>query len=199
MYPGRLGHRKGMQKNRSFLLVLAGSSALWAVGAKAHDVKGELTNLATPAVIKSGEGAGQTFTVLGHSITEIMTSEAFGGAYYILKIVTPPGAGVPPHIHSREDEIGTVVSGDFEIFIGGKVTKAGPSDTFNFAHGTMHGFKVVGKTPGETRWVVVPGANFQSFFRQFGAFPPGPPGMAKLDKLHTDHGMKLPPPSDPWW
>jgi quercetin dioxygenase-like cupin family protein len=182
-----------------FLLAFAGTMLAATTGVSAHDVKGELTNLATPAVITSGDGTGQSFNVLGHSITEIMTAEATGGAYYILKIVTPAGAGVPPHVHSREDEIGTIVSGQFEIFIGGKVTKAGPGDTINFAHGTIHGFKVVGTEPGETRWVIVPGTNFQSFFRQFGAFPPGPPDMAKLDKLHTDHGMKMPPPSDPWW
>jgi quercetin dioxygenase-like cupin family protein len=184
---------------RIAVLTLASSAMIFACNAMAHDAKGELTNLATPTIIKSGEGAGQNFNVLGHSITEVMTSDATGGAYYVLKIVTPPGSGVPPHVHSREDEIGTILSGEFEVFIGGKVTKAGPGDTINFAHGTIHGFKVVGKGPGETRWVIVPGANFQSFFRQFGAFPPGPPDMVKLDKLHSEHGMKMPPPSDPWW
>jgi quercetin dioxygenase-like cupin family protein len=184
---------------RLAIITFASSAILFSVNAFAHDVKGELTNMATPTIIKSGEGAGQNFTVLGHSITEVMTADATGGAYYVLKIVTPSGSGVPPHIHSREDEIGTIISGEFEVFIGGKVTKAGPGDTINFAHGTIHGFKVVGKEAGETRWVIVPGTNFQSFFRQFGAFPAGPPDMAKLDKLHVDHGMKMPPPKDPWW
>jgi quercetin dioxygenase-like cupin family protein len=147
-----------------------------------------------PAFI-SAPAEGRVLNQLGHTAREIVTSEQSGGAYYVFDVISPPGLGIPPHVHSREDEVIFVLAGDFEVFLGGKVARAGAGSTLNFARGTPHGFRNVGETPGKTLWFVTPGASFQTFFRRLAELPPGPPDMAKVAALFAEFGMQvLPPP-----
>ena len=60
------------------------------------------------AVIAAGQG--RKFNVLGHSITAILAKQNTGGNYYVFECITPPGLGIPPHVHEREDELIYVAS-----------------------------------------------------------------------------------------
>ena len=146
-----------------------------------------------PAFIVTSE-QGAVFNIGAHTVTEKITCEQSGGDYYVIQQVSPPGSFVPPHVHSLEDEIVFIDEGEFEIFLGGKTSRAGPGATLHFARGTYHGFKIVGERPGRSTWVITPGTNFQTFFREVATFPPGPPDFARLDELHAKHGMIMPPP-----
>jgi quercetin dioxygenase-like cupin family protein len=147
-----------------------------------------------PAFMLPGE-QGEVLNILGDSVTEKVTCEQSGGDYYVIRLMSPQGSFVPPHVHSLEDEIVFIDEGEFEIFLGGKTSRAGPGAALHFARGTYHGFKIVGDQPGRSTWVITPGTNFQTFFREVAAFPPGPPDFAKLDALHEKHGMVMPPPA----
>jgi quercetin dioxygenase-like cupin family protein len=147
-----------------------------------------------PAFIVPG-GHGAAFNIGSHIVTEKVTCEQSGGDYYVIQQVSPPGSFVPPHVHSLEDEIVFIDDGEFEIFLGGKTSRAGPGAVLHFARGTYHGFKIVGERSGKSTWVITPGTSFQAFFREVAAFPPGPPDFAKLDALHAKHGMIMPPPA----
>ncbi len=147
-----------------------------------------------PAFIVTPE-QGAVFNIGAHTVTEKITCEQSGGDYYVIQQVSPPGSFVPPHVHSLEDEIAFIDEGEFEIFLGGKTSHAGPGATLHFARGTYHGFTIVGERPGKSTWVITPGTNFQTFFREVAAFPPGPPDFARLDALHSKHGMIMPPPA----
>jgi hypothetical protein len=57
-----------------------------------------------------------------------------------------------------------------------------------------HAFKIVGERTGKSTWVITPGTNFQAFFREVAAFPPGPPDFSMLEALHEKHGMIMPQP-----
>ena len=136
---------------------------------------------------------GTTFNIGMHLVTEKLTSEHSGGDYYVVQQVSPPGSFVPPHAHSLEDEVVFIIEGEFDVFLDGKTTRAGPGAILNFARGTYHGFKNVGDTPGKTTWVITPGKSFQAFFRELATLPPGPPDFARLDDLHAKYGMTMPP------
>jgi quercetin dioxygenase-like cupin family protein len=137
--------------------------------------------------------------LFGQAITERISSEASGGAYYVIEESSPPGTGVPPHVHSLEDEIVIVTGGIFEIFLDGSVSTAGPGAILNFVRGKYHGFRSVGDQMGTTIWITTPGLNFQTFLRTLSTFPPGPPDVLLLDQLHAKHGITMPPPSQTWW
>jgi len=56
--------------------------------------------------------AGSTLKVLG--VTHIYKATALetGGSFSLWEAVFPPGAGAPPHTHTREDEAFYVLSGE---------------------------------------------------------------------------------------
>jgi quercetin dioxygenase-like cupin family protein len=127
-------------------------------------------------------------------VIEKIISEQSGGDYYVIQQISPPGAFVPPHVHTLEDEIVLVEEGELEVHLGGSVVRAGPGTVLNLARGTYHGFRNAGTTPARTTWIITPGASFQAFFREVAKFPPGPPDFARLDELHAKHGMTMPAP-----
>jgi quercetin dioxygenase-like cupin family protein len=150
----------------------------------------ETMTLSAASVVKSG--SGKKMTVVGHDATIKLGSHQANGNY-VFEVVSPAGMGIPPHVHQHEDELIYILSGDFEVFLDGKISKATAGDWLNFTRGTAHGFTNTGSLPGKTLWVVTPGKNFEAFFDELGALPAGPPNMDKLAKLFADYGLPLLP------
>ena len=114
-------------------------------------------------------GQGKKFNVLGHSITALLAKQNTDGNYYVFECLTPPGNGIPPHVHDTEDEIIAVVDGEFTIMIGGKSFIAKAGDICFFPKHIPHAFQNTGVKAGKTIWTVIPGANFEEFFGKLGA------------------------------
>jgi len=142
-------------------------------------------------VLNAGTTRGQTYRVFGQTVTERITAEDSGGAYYVMEEVSPPGTGVPPHRHSHEDEIVQVLAGTFEVYLDGEVSVVEAGATLHFACGTRHGFRNVGTTDGRTLWFVTPGTATQAFLRELSTFPEGPLDMARLAALHAAYGITM--------
>jgi quercetin dioxygenase-like cupin family protein len=146
-----------------------------------------------PAYVKFAD-QGAVLMQLGHTAIEKVLSTDSSGAYYCFTVSSPPGLGIPPHCHAREDEIIHIIEGDFEVFLGGKLLRVGTGDTLHFPRGTAHGFANVGNTVAKTIWFVSPGTSFEEFFNQLAQTPPGPPDIPKLAALFGQYGMDLLPP-----
>ncbi|HEY1021827.1 MAG TPA: cupin domain-containing protein [Flavisolibacter sp.] len=136
-------------------------------------------------------GTGHHFNLLGHSITKVFANEATGGAYYVFEVVTPPGLGLPMHVHDREDEIIYVVEGEFEIFLGDKRFIAKAGDNVFFPRGLAHAFQNAGSKAAKAIFTVSPGASFEAFFDKLAALPPGPPDMKRIIEIFAAHGMQV--------
>jgi quercetin dioxygenase-like cupin family protein len=141
--------------------------------------------------LDAGAARGQSFRVFGQTVTERITSEDSGGAYYVMEELSPPGTGVPPHRHSHEDEIVQVLEGTFEVFLDGVVSVVTTGATLHFARGTRHGFRNIGSTDGRTLWFATPGAATQAFLRALSTFPEGPPDLERLAALHAEYGIEM--------
>ena len=59
--------------------------------------------------------AGSTLNVLGITQIHKATGAETAGAFSLWEAVVPPGAGAPPHTHTREDEAFYVLSGELLI------------------------------------------------------------------------------------
>jgi quercetin dioxygenase-like cupin family protein len=139
---------------------------------------------------------GKTMNVLGHTAIVKLGRDETNGDYYVFEVVSPPGLGIPPHVHQHEDEVIFITEGEYAIVLGAEVFTAKAGATLHFPRGTPHGFQNVGATPGKTLWQVTPGANFEPFFDELGALPPGPPDLAYVAALFGRYGMEiLPPPA----
>ncbi len=145
-------------------------------------------------VVRPNEG--QLLNILGHTATLKLTSRETSGDAYVFEITTPPGHGIPPHIHRSEDEYIYVLEGSFEIFLNGQTFEANQGAMIYFPRHIAHGFHNNGVTVGRTLWTVVPGGSFEQFFAELGALPlDAPPDMQRVAAIFARYGMEvLPPP-----
>ncbi|MGA8351569.1 MAG: cupin domain-containing protein, partial [Isosphaeraceae bacterium] len=65
-------------------------------------------------------GKGRSIWVVGDRYTIKCSRNDTSGAYALLEAVVPPGAGPPPHIHSREDEAFFVLEGELQFYVEGR-------------------------------------------------------------------------------
>ena len=134
---------------------------------------------------------GKKLNVLGHSITVKISKQESDGNYYVFEVVTPPGHGIPPHVHDREDELIYVAEGEFGIMLGDRQLTAKAGDEIFFPRHIPHAFQNTGSKAGKTLWTVVPGGNFEEFFEQLAALPGGEPDLQKVAEIFASYGMKI--------
>ncbi|MFI5152458.1 MAG: cupin domain-containing protein [Chitinophagales bacterium] len=140
----------------------------------------------TPKVVSSKEGT--KLNILGHEVTVKLHSWD-GNDNYVFSMISPPGSGIPPHVHTKEDEMVYILEGQFEVMIGGEVFKATSGDCLNLVRNIPHGYTITGTSDAKTLWCVSPGKNFEEFFDELSLFPPGPPDIKKLNDLSEGHGI----------
>ena len=142
-------------------------------------------------------GNGQKMRVMGNDVTVKLTKQETNGEYYLFDVVTPPGVGVPPHIHQNEDEIIEVIEGELEVQLGSQIYQAPKGAVIHFVRHLPHGFRNASSKPCHTRWTVIPGESFEQFFNELGALPEGPPDLAKVAQIFARYDIELLPPPEP--
>jgi|SRR5689334_20227229 len=145
------------------------------------------TAIKSPKVVSSNEGTA--FNILGHVVT-VKLHNWDGNGNYVFELISPPGSGIPPHVHKNEDEIVYILEGQLEAMIGGEVFQVNPGDCLNFVRNVPHGYTNKGKINTKTFWCISPGRGFEEFFNEVSQFPPGPPDMEKLNLLSEKYGIK---------
>lgn len=104
-----------------------------------------------------GLSAVKTFRVFGELVEVLVSSQETNGSFCVLTQVSPPGGGPPPHIHRREDELFTVLEGEFEIFDGEKWSPLRQGESAYKLRGSCHTFRNSGQSDGKIHVVVTPG------------------------------------------
>ena len=140
-------------------------------------------------------GEGDQMHALGLSAIEKIRSADTAGVCYAFEVISPAGFGIPPHVHSHEDEVLYVIEGELEVFIEGETLRAGAGSVLNFTRGMAHGFQGVGTPISRALHVVTPGASFEQFMHELVSLPPGPPDIPQLAALFGKYGMELLPPA----
>lgn len=109
--------------------------------------------------------AGELITILGVRHRVLATAEQTGGAYTLLKLSVPSGAGIPAHVHTREDEVFHVLEGSAEFLVGKETVDARAGATVVGPRGNPHAYKATSKEPCRMIVVVTPGG-FERFLGQ---------------------------------
>jgi len=132
---------------------------------------------------------GRTFNLLGLTTTAKFTAADTGGAYILSEQTVPPGMGVPPHVHTKEDEVFFVLEGEIEFVVGDKVIVGKPGDVLHAPRGVVHGYKGAGATPARGMFMAIPG-DIEAMFGEMAAWPQdAPPDMGKLAELCGRFGI----------
>ena len=128
--------------------------------------------------------------ILGTNARVIVHSEQTGGGLYQFELTVPPGEGIPPHVHTDEDEAIYVIEGEATVVLDGIERAASAGDGTAFPRGVSHGF--FNKTDRPLKLVVTasPGKAFESFFLELDELSQSmPPDMAEVTALLGRYGM----------
>lgn len=99
-------------------------------------------------------------------ITELVaTRDQTAGALGLFRQTIAPRSGPPTHIHRTEDEFFYVVSGEFKVKLGDRVTNVPARSVIFVPRGTAHAFENVGAEPGVVLVGVTPGG-FEKMFEE---------------------------------
>ncbi|MEP4534000.1 MAG: cupin domain-containing protein [Cyclobacteriaceae bacterium] len=101
-----------------------------------------------------------------------------------------PGVGIPPHIHTKEDEVFRVIKGQIEIMVDGKTTVLKSGDTAFAPKNIPHAWTVVGTEKAKMITSAFP-AGIEIMFKELADLPPGPPDFEKVAKICGNHGISF--------
>jgi mannose-6-phosphate isomerase-like protein (cupin superfamily) len=103
----------------------------------------------------------------GNSLLEFLVpADASGGTISIFRSTLVAGFSPPRHVHTREDEVFMVETGDVTFWIDGRELAAGPGTTVYMPRGVPHTFRV--DSDGAVILGVMTPGNFESLFRELG-------------------------------
>jgi mannose-6-phosphate isomerase-like protein (cupin superfamily) len=110
----------------------------------------------------------------------------------------PSGYAPPPHVHSEQDEVFYIISGQFDVRCGDQSWEAGPGDLVFLPRQVPHSFTVSGDGPGRTLLINAP-AGFADVIVELGqstteleipnpdVAPPSPDRIAAVAEAHGIH------------
>jgi quercetin dioxygenase-like cupin family protein len=133
--------------------------------------------------------ADKTFTIFGEKVEIFVTGEMSNGAMTMLVQTSPPGGGVPPHTHTREDELFTVLEGEYEMFDEVAWHAILPGESYLAQRGGTHAFRNVGSKVGRLQ-AAVASAGVDKFLERLSPFSI-PDDMKQIIDLSAKFGITI--------
>jgi quercetin dioxygenase-like cupin family protein len=149
-----------------------------------------------PSFIRA-PGAGSTLNILGTTHIYKATATETGGSFSLWEAVFPPGAGAPPHTHSREDEAFYVLEGELLIEFEGDAAphRVSPGGFFFGARGRRHAVRNVGDKPARVLILSAPSVGLDQMFAEIDAASAARrPGFGELVTICARYGVTIEPP-----
>ncbi|TDS16717.1 cupin domain [Maribacter caenipelagi] len=139
-----------------------------------------------PKVIQDADG--QVLNVIGDIQTHKLLGSETNNQIFEWVDNVDPGVGIPPHVHTKEDEIFRVVEGEVEITIDGESTVLKAGDIAFAPKGFPHAWKVVGTEKAKMITSALP-AGIELMFQELSELPAGPPDFEKVAKICAKQGI----------
>ncbi|NND26696.1 MAG: cupin domain-containing protein [Flavobacteriaceae bacterium] len=175
---------------RSEFLKIGGvaSAALLAMPLSAASKVRSILNKIKPKIVRKDEG--QLWNVIGdlqlHKISGADTNDQI--VEWVNEVA--PGVGIPPHVHTKEDEIFRVLKGKVELMVGGESTILEAGDVAFAPKNVVHSWKIVGTESASMCTSAFP-AGIEHMFAELGKLPPGPPDFPKVAEICGRYGISF--------
>lgn len=141
-----------------------------------------------PKIVKDSEG--KVLNVIGDIQTHKLLGSDTGDQIVEWVDNVEPGVGIPPHIHTREDEIFRVIKGQVEIMVDGKTTVLNEGDVAFAPKDVPHAWKVVGTEKAKMITSAFP-AGIEKMFGELADLPAGPPDFEKVAEICGKQGISF--------
>ena len=139
-------------------------------------------------IIKDKEGT--VLNVIGDIQTHKLSGEDTKNQIVEWVDNVDPGVGIPPHVHTLEDEIFRVVKGQVEIMIDGKTTVLQEGDIAFAPKNISHAWKVVGTEKAKMITSAFP-AGIEHMFAELANLPEGPPDFKRVAEICAKQGISF--------
>jgi len=139
-----------------------------------------------PKIIRDADG--KVLNVIGDIQTHKLVGKNTNNQIVEWVDNVEPGVGIPPHIHTKEDEIFRVIKGQIEIMVDGKTTVLNEGDIAFAPKNIPHSWKVVGTKKAKMITSAFP-AGIEYMFKELSELPEGPPDFPKVAEICGRHGI----------
>ncbi len=127
------------------------------------------------------------------SIEIVVSSRSSNYSCCVFVETTPPGGGPPPHKHLKEEEIFTVLEGQYEFYRDGLWSPMTIGRPILSLRNTYHAFRNTGQTPGRIM-LTTNGGGIDDYFRAISGLRV-PADINRLNEISNHYGYcYLPPP-----
>ena len=145
----------------------------------------------SPLPLHIPSGGGPAISILGLETTVKISARDSGGLMLLAEQTVVPGMGVPPHVHTREDEVFFVLDGEIEFVLGDRTFVGKAGDVVQAPRGVVHGYLGSGDRPARAYFMAIP-AGIEPMFFEMASWPAGePPDMEKLGALCAEFGISF--------
>ncbi len=144
--------------------------------------------LLKPKVVRKQEG--QVHNVIGDIQTHKLVGKDTGNQLVEWTNHVPPGVSIPPHIHTREDEIFRVTQGEVAFNIAGEEIILRAGDTAFAPKNIPHAWTVIGNEKARMITSAFP-AGIEFLFEELAALPQGEPDFEKVAQICQGYGISF--------
>ena len=131
-------------------------------------------------------------SVLGEPVEVLVSSKSTNYTACACVQTSPPGGGPPPHMHLREEEIFTVLEGEFDILDQDHWIRLRAGETHCSIRGHWHAFRNAGTTPGRIQFVTN-GGGLDEYFTDISTLTV-PQDVDRLNEISRHYGYIIQPP-----
>jgi quercetin dioxygenase-like cupin family protein len=141
-----------------------------------------------------GPGEGPPLNVLGSPYVVKASAEETGDAFCCIECTIPPGAGVPPHTHTREHEAFYVLAGEIVVSSADvrESVRLGAGAFFFTPRGRQHTFRNESAEVARVLVICTPGAGMEAMFTAMdatGRNADGAPAPAEIGAIAARAGV----------
>ena len=132
--------------------------------------------------------SNEHLSVLGEDVEVTAPVETTAGRLAVITQTSPPGGGVPVHTHLHEDEIFSVMEGEYEFFNGTEWVRYSKGDVWCAIRGQAHGFRNCGQTDGKVHAMAIPGTGLQGLLEDVSGLK-APEGIPQFMEICRGYGV----------
>lgn len=122
-------------------------------------------------------------------LIHIRGTDTYGDLVF-LETTIPAGVGIPPHVHTREDELFHVTRGEVEFLLDGRTVMAGPGTTVLGPRNIPHAYRAAGGEPASMTVTIRP-SGIEAMFTALASLPAGPPDLARVAEICGAYGVRF--------
>ncbi|MEN9998631.1 MAG: hypothetical protein RI922_1621 [Bacteroidota bacterium] len=141
-----------------------------------------------PKIVREAQGV--ILNSLGDNITVKFTGEDTNKQFAIVQQKNQPGTGLPPHVHSNEDEVFKLIQGQVKFRLNNQEHVLSAGDAVFCPRGIPHSWEVIGDEQAVVDLTIIP-AGMEKMFAEISAIDNQKENMNQIKNILNTYGISM--------